>query len=314
MKKFLMALVVLAIASAPALAGPNENGVIVAHNTGILWSSDLPLPPQSPVPAFGDCPDLGTFVNEVPMGSNPYDASENLVWKVYAAFPIENSPRLKGCGWGIGLTSAGGGQVLIYENDAPTPAVFYITTAGWPGDNTFIGMSFTDSVRTDPVNELFWFRGYAYAGAAGEPQEFCVIPHSGETNRYFLDDAVPQNADPIVGYGCMGFGQAGYTPCPTNVVTGACCFTDGTCTMVSVGDCQAAGGSFVGGDCTPTLCPIIVYGACCYPNGLCDVVTPAACAGAGGTYYGDGSVCTPDLCPPVATESKSWGQIKADYR
>ena len=313
MKTMLLALTVLAIASAPALAGPNENGVIVVHNTGIAWTSDLVLPPASPPPAFGVCPDLGTFVNTIEMAADPFASSAALVWKVYAAFPVANSPRLKGCGWGVGHPSVGGGQVVIQGNDAPTPAVFYLTTAGWPGDNTFIGMSFTDSVRVGTVDELFWFGGYAYAGAAGEPQSFCIIPHEGESNRFFLDDAVPQNADPIVGYGCLGFGTPGYTPCPTGVHTGACCFTDGTCTMVSAEECVTAGGSFVGGECTPTLCPMVVYGACCL-NGVCDVVTPGQCAAIGGTYYGDGSTCTPGLCPPVPVESKSWGQIKADYR
>ncbi len=314
MKKFLMALVVLAIASAPALAGPNENGVIVVHNTGIVWTSDLTLPPVSDPPAFGiDCVDLGTFDNEIEMAAEPFASSAALVWKVYAAFPVANSPRLKGCGWGVGHPSVGGGAVIIQGNDAPTPAVFFLTTAGWPGDNTFIGMSFTDSVRVDPVNELFWFGGYAYAGEAGEPQMFCIIPHEGESNRFFLDDAVPQNADPIAGYGCLGFGQAGSTPCPSGVVVGACCFTDGTCTMLEAAACVAAGGSFVGGECTPGLCPVIVYGACCL-NGVCDVVTPAQCAAIGGQYMGDNIPCTPGLCPPVPVESKSWGQIKADYR
>jgi len=307
MKKFLMALVVLAIASAPALAGPNENGVLVVHNTSIVWTSDLTLPPASPAPACAD------IVNEIAMGSAPSDVSESLVWKVYAAFPLINSPRLKGCGWGVSHTANGGGAVIIQGNDAPTPAVFYLTTAGWPGSNTFIGMSFTDSVRTDTVNELFWFGGYAYAGTAGEPQQFCVIPHEGESNRFFLDDAVPQNADPITGYGCLGFGMPGYTPCPTGIVIGACCFLDGTCTMVSAAECQTAGGSFIGGECTPTLCPIIVYGACC-KDGVCDFVTPAQCAAISGTYMGDNVPCSAVICPPVPVERTSWGQIKADYR
>jgi hypothetical protein len=307
MKKFLMALVVLAIASVPALAGPNQYGVIVVHNTGILWSTDLQLPPVSPVPACAD------IVNEVPMGSAPSDVSENLVWKVYAAFPVDAHPRLKGCGWGVGHPSVGGGQIVIGTNDAPSPAVFYLTTAGWPADNTFIGMSFTDSVRTGIVDELYYFAGYAYAGLAGEPQTFCIIPHSGETNRFFLDDAVPQNADAIAGYGCLGFGTAGYTPCPVTPVPGACCFADGSCSMLLAAECQTAGGSFVGGACTPTLCAPPPSGACCL-NQVCDIVTPAQCAAVGGQYFGDGSTCTPGLCPPVAVKTTSWGQIKSDYR
>ncbi len=302
-----LVLLVLAVAGTPALAGPNANGVIVVHDAGIVWTDDLPLPPASTTPTCAE------IVNEVAMGSNPYDASDPTVWKVYAAFPVESSPRLKGCGWGIAHPSAGGGQVVIQANGAPSEAVFFLTSAGWPGDNTFIGMSFTDYVRTDPVDELFWFGGYAYAGEAGEPQSFCVIPHEGESNRFFLDDAVPQNADPIAGYGCLGFGMPGYTPCPTGVVTGACCFEDGTCTMLEAAACVDAGGTFVGGDCVPGLCYIGPIGACCL-NGVCDVVTPAVCALVGGTYYGDYVPCTEVTCPPVPVESRSWGQIKGDYR
>jgi hypothetical protein len=95
MKSLRLVLVLRTVAGVPALAGPYADGVIVVHNTGILWSTDLQLPPVSPVLACAD------IVNEVPMGSAPSDVSDNLVWKVYAAFPGGNHPRLKGCGWGI---------------------------------------------------------------------------------------------------------------------------------------------------------------------------------------------------------------------
>ena len=293
MSKLLAILVVLGAMSLPALAGPNQNGVIVVHNTGVEWSADLPLPPVSSVSSCAD------IVNEIPMGAAPGDSSAALVWKVYAVFPPGSGPRLKACGWGIGLTGTGGGGVVIRYNQAPTPAVFFITSAGWPGNNTFIGMSFTDSVRTTHVAELFDFAGYAYAGAAGEPQTFCVIPHSGEINRIFSDDVIPSNADPIAGYGCLGFGQPGYTPCPTGAVTGACCFPlTGDCQMLSEFDCGTAGGSFFGGDCVPNPCPPSVpFGACCV-NYACSLQTVATCASHGGTYYGDGTVCTPSTCPP----------------
>ena len=46
MKKFLMALVVLAIASAPALAGPNANGIIVVHKRA--WRGQAIRCPRRP--------------------------------------------------------------------------------------------------------------------------------------------------------------------------------------------------------------------------------------------------------------------------
>ena len=270
MKRLLVCLAVLTIAPAPAWAGPNETGAIVVHNTGVAWTTDLSLPPASPVPR---CVEINS---EIPMGSAPYDQSMPLVWKVYASFPVSSSPRLKGCGWGVSMTNDGAGQIVILGNDAPSPAVLYITSAGWPGNNTFIRMSFTDGVRTDAVNELFWFGGYAYAGTAGEPQSFAIIPHSTPSNRFFFDDAVPANADPIAGYGTLGFGQPGVLPCVD--------------------------------------CILPCASACCHPDGTCAMLTPDGCQAAGGTYLGGDTICTPTLCSSTPVEHRSWGRIKNSYR
>jgi len=307
MKKFLMALVVLAIASGPALAGPNENGQLMVHNTGVAWSTD-PFPTVQPA-----CLEI---VNTVEMAGTPAAQSVPVVWKVYAVFPLANSPRLMTVGWGINFNPVADGGVVIEQNGPAGPGVFNIVSAGWPpalgstaGD---VGMSFTDSTRISHVTECWWFSGYAYAGSLGEPQMFSVVPNIFSINQIFGDDAFPSNADPITGYGRLGFGQPGYTYCPTGIVTGACCFTTGVCEMLSAVDCQTAGGSFLGGDCTPVLCPVIKYGACCVGT-ACNVVTAAACTNAGGNYFGDDTTCEPTPCV-IPVETKSWGQIKSSYR
>lgn len=41
-------------------------------------------------------------------------------------------------------------------------------------------------------------------------------------------------------------------------------------------------------------------GACCYSD-TCEVMTASACATLSGTYQGDGTVCTPNPCPPPGT-------------
>ncbi len=38
-------------------------------------------------------------------------------------------------------------------------------------------------------------------------------------------------------------------------------------------------------------------GACCFANGACDIHTQADCTSLGGTYRGNGTNCTPNLCP-----------------
>lgn len=309
MKKFLMALVVLAIASGPALAGPNENGVLMVHNTGVTYSTD-PFPTVLPT-----CPEI---VNTVAMGSEgglTPSQSVPVVWKVYAVFPPANSPILKALGWGYNLSAVNGGGIIIEQNGA-APGVFSIISAGWAPATTGIpevGMSFTDSCRVAHVTELWWFSGYAYAGALGEPQMFSLQGHTNPLNQIFSDCVIPANKDAIAGYGSLGFGQPGYTFCPTGEVVGPCCFTDGTCQMLTAVACQGLSGSFVGGEaCTPQLCPVIKYGACC-KDMICQVVTSNVCFNIGGTYSGDDTTCDPYPCA-VPVEVKSWGQIKSSYR
>lgn len=97
---------------------------------------------------------------------------------------------------------------------------------------------------------------------------------------------------------------------------GACCFESGTCSVTTREDCQASGGVYQGDGttCDPNPCPQ-PDGACCFPDGSCAVYSQERCDAAGGIYQGNGTDCDPNPCPPpVATESKTWGRIKADYR
>ena len=44
--------------------------------------------------------------------------------------------------------------------------------------------------------------------------------------------------------------------------------------VITAADCQTAGGSFLGGDCAPALCPLSQgFGACCV-NYVCFLQTP----------------------------------------
>jgi len=55
-------------------------------------------------------------------------------------------------------------------------------------------------------------------------------------------------------------------------------------------------------------------GACCFTDGSCGVLTADDCAAQGGSYQGDGTVCSPSPCPPVPVAPRSWGQIKNQYK
>jgi hypothetical protein len=85
----------------------------------------------------------------------------------------------------------------------------------------------------------------------------------------------------------------------TNVPTGACCLSDGTCNINTQAQCQATGGAYRGDNstCSIVTCPT---GACCLPSGLCSTLSSTGCTAASGTYHGDGTTCGATVCPTGA--------------
>ena len=62
-------------------------------------------------------------------------------------------------------------------------------------------------------------------------------------------------------------------------------------------------------------CPTPPIGACCYGDQQCTELTEEECGQLPDWYLWIAEeVCDPNPCPPVATESSTWGAIKADYR
>ena len=55
-------------------------------------------------------------------------------------------------------------------------------------------------------------------------------------------------------------------------------------------------------------------GACCFADQVCNVMTRADCDGQGGMYMGDNVPCDPNPCPTPVRESRTWGQIRSDFR
>lgn len=84
----------------------------------------------------------------------------------------------------------------------------------------------------------------------------------------------------------------------TAATTGACCFPDDTCEVLTEADCIAGGGEFrgAGTDCDiPGICDPIV-GACCLPEFGCNELTEADCLALDGEYLGDLVPCGPEVC------------------
>lgn len=82
------------------------------------------------------------------------------------------------------------------------------------------------------------------------------------------------------------------------VTTGACCFGNGSCSVLSSSTCSSQGGTYQGNgtSCSPNLCPQPT-GACCFADGSCQVLTAADCTSQSGSYQGDGTSCSPNPCP-----------------
>ena len=133
---------------------------------------------------------------------------------------------MKTCGWAIRFPEAdslpqsfvratGGG---IPDEDGPGTD-FYIEDLGFPtASGGQIGQSFPTGPRTSTVVTLFYFYGFGYHSSGPLPV-WSTAPHSAPGNRFFGDDAFPANLDPIMGYGSLGFGTPGATPCPINYRT-----------------------------------------------------------------------------------------------
>ncbi len=87
-----------------------------------------------------------------------------------------------------------------------------------------------------------------------------------------------------------------------NPGVGGCCLPNGTCTITTVGDCQAQQGTYRGdgSDCNGAGC-IAAAGACCFSNNFCLSLSQVNCAGAGGTWLGANTSCgSGNSCPTGA--------------
>lgn len=92
------------------------------------------------------------------------------------------------------------------------------------------------------------------------------------------------------------------------VIRGACCFANGTCTTYRSSVCTNRGGTWRGANtsCTPNVCPL-PRGACCFTDGGCAWVTRAGCQSRRGTYQGHATTCGVRTCPRPPTPAGGGG-------
>lgn len=80
--------------------------------------------------------------------------------------------------------------------------------------------------------------------------------------------------------------------------TGACCFANGSCQILTQRNCDRAGGTYLGNNTNCGQCPTPT-GACCLDNGSCAQLTQSQCLSQGGVYHGNNTTCAQVVCEPV---------------
>jgi hypothetical protein len=127
----------------------------------------------------------------------------------------------------------------------------------------------------------------------------------------------PGAPGPLAGWGGSAGGSGNYIIFLTGATfkeqgppppTGACCFADGHCQVLTVSGCTGLGGTYQGDNttCDPNPCPPPLKGACCFATSGCLELTASFCTSNGGTYQGDNTVCWPNPCistPPGWSEN-----------
>jgi hypothetical protein len=186
---------------------------------------------------------------------------------------------------GMSFTVASSGPFLV---TSPNTAVTW--AGGSPQTVTWNVASTTASpVSCSTVNiRLSTDGGYTFptvlaAGTSNDGSEVVTLPNTATTLARIKVEAAAN----------VFFDLSNVNFTITATATGACCATDGSCTVTTQANCVSPGAwQGEGTNCTPNLCPPPT-GSCCAPDGSCAVTLQAACTGAW-TMFG---VCVPNACP-----------------
>lgn len=156
------------------------------------------------------------------------------------------------------------------------------------------------------MTAIFSFWGWAYNDGTSLPT-WSTAPKVNDAN--FGDDVIPVNTDPIMGYGSLGFGAPGTTPCPTSGSDqdGTCCDPAGACTVTTEAACLSpAIWTSAWTSCAPNPCPQ-PPSACCTPAGTCTVTMEGDCV-TPNVWHSTRPTCVPGPCLASAGGSiVAWG-------
>jgi hypothetical protein len=170
-----------------------------------------------------------------------------------------------------------------------------IPTGAWPGPGTGIALATPAGPWRGNYVPVYFFSGYAYAPGTKieltiNPTEPPPPPFAGWANCD--TPPVPASAGCL---GAMGILQDGTFCEPNSNPDGACCFGGGVCQILSMDECDAAGGTWDGSPvcADPNPCPVIW--ACCTHNETtgaetCQMLTTGDCSIQDGIWH-SGQTC-----------------------
>jgi len=287
MRKFLLALGILALLCSPAMAGKNANGALIVHtNDANAFTSGVCARFET-VDNPGGCEQAGTQTNKD-------DATPALIWCIAAFLPTAN-PGVTVIYFGLNHNlPPGQGYFANFGLCGPVGSI-EVPDTGWPdlgGNSVAFG---SGGVVGDTFFPFYLLNAFGFAGAF-------VGTGINPTGGYaaFVDDSNPPVQDAITQFGVVRWGTLGQNDCPdVPVQEGACCFPDGSCIVTPPGQCT--GGVYQGDGtvCIPNPCPRPE--ACCFEDGHCEDLFAADCLARGGAPQGPGSACAGIICnqPPV---------------
>jgi hypothetical protein len=274
-----IALALLVIQPGSASAGRNANGALFVHtNDSYNYSSQTvcTAPEGSP-----------TTCEEIVTQS---DRDAGAVLWLLAAFSPASSPGVTVIYFGIDYDDVNLDPAIAYRFCGPAGSL-EIPDTDWP----YTGRGNSVAFGSPIYSILFPFYAFKADNYGGVGPFFCTAINPIGGYAAFVDDSNPPTLDYVYRFGCVRWHEQGSVDC-WDEPTGACCFADGSCQLLTAAECVAAGGQYFGDNvpCDPNPCVPCWY-ACCLPDGSCIHVCEPECNDQGGEFH-FGLFCEPGLC------------------
>jgi len=186
----------VALLCSSAAAGPNANGRFVVHHDATLEYSSA----CDSIPPVTDCESLTPTAVA--------DGTDKL-WFVFAAFPSASSQVGHGfVTYAFGLSDYDPSDLIMSSWGVCSDDFLEITVNDWPGPDSGTSVVSTNC-ETDLLVPIYWFVTRAYASSS-----IGLTLNPTQDQSFVTCWASSRVADVAVGFGTMGFGEAGSNPCP----------------------------------------------------------------------------------------------------